>query len=157
QELTPAPIQEPTPNVPNLPVVTNSPDVTSDKDLATLSLTTTSVHKPFRLRLTEPLHLTDSDWYFVSVNPNEPGTWSQIEGKFVVIGDCKFTPREVEIAPGLITSNPERFVLWLHCVNPPVVVGKDGTGRTYEYDCMVKNTADIKPVSEIEMEASFEM
>ncbi|TRZ06100.1 hypothetical protein HGM15179_021007, partial [Zosterops borbonicus] len=58
------------------------------------------------------------------VNSREPGTWSQIEGKFVVIGDCKFTLCELEIVPGLITSNPERFVLWLHCVNPPVFLPK---------------------------------
>lgn len=36
-------------------------------------------------------------------------------------------------------------------------VGKDGTRRAYGYDCLVRNTEDVKPASEIKIKASFEM
>ncbi|TRZ13076.1 hypothetical protein HGM15179_014027 [Zosterops borbonicus] len=82
------------------------------------SLTTTSRYEPFQLMLAEPLHLQDHDWHTAVVS-KERGTWELIEAKYVVVGDCKFTPYDIQIAPGTITSDPERFVLWLCTENPP--------------------------------------
>ncbi|TRZ15222.1 hypothetical protein HGM15179_011880 [Zosterops borbonicus] len=36
-------------------------------------------------------------------------------------------------------------------------VGKGETGKGYKYDCLARNTGDVKPVSEIAMKANFEM
>uniref|UniRef100_A0A8C3QVR5 Uncharacterized protein n=1 Tax=Cyanoderma ruficeps TaxID=181631 RepID=A0A8C3QVR5_9PASS len=47
-----------------------------------------------------------------------------VETKFVVIGDCKFTPPDIQIAPGTITTDPERFVVWLRTENPPTFLPK---------------------------------
>ncbi|TRZ07901.1 hypothetical protein HGM15179_019201 [Zosterops borbonicus] len=39
----------------------------------------------------------------------------------------------------------------------PRPVGKDETGKAYSYDCLARDSENIKAVSEIEMKASFEM
>ncbi|RMC04214.1 hypothetical protein DUI87_19033 [Hirundo rustica rustica] len=36
-------------------------------------------------------------------------------------------------------------------------VGEDETGKPYKYDCLAKDSNSMKPISEIEMKASFEM
>ncbi|TRZ10812.1 hypothetical protein HGM15179_016281 [Zosterops borbonicus] len=87
------------------------------------SLTTMDRYEPFRLQLAESLHLQDSQWQTAMVS-KEPGTWHMVETKFVVIGDCKFTPSDIMIAPGTITTDPERFVVWLRSENPPTFLPK---------------------------------
>ncbi|TRZ12048.1 hypothetical protein HGM15179_015057 [Zosterops borbonicus] len=87
------------------------------------SLLTTSRYEPFRLQLAEPLHLRDWDWHTAVVS-KERGTWGLIDSKYVVVGDCKHTPQDIHIAPGTITSDPERFVLWLHTDDPPTFLPK---------------------------------
>ncbi|XP_071299679.1 sorting nexin-14 isoform X1 [Agelaius tricolor] len=77
-----------------------------------------------RLQLTESLHLKDTDWHFVSVNPEQKGTWHRICCKYIVIGNTKHTPHETEIAPGMTASDPEQFVLGLHCFHPPLFLPK---------------------------------
>ncbi|RMB93717.1 hypothetical protein DUI87_29948 [Hirundo rustica rustica] len=58
------------------------------------------------------------DWTFLLVNLKEQSTWP-VQGKeLVVIGDCKYTPQEIEILPGILTNNPENLVLWLRCTHP---------------------------------------
>lgn len=74
------------------------------------SLTTTSRYEPFRLHLANPRHLQYCDWHTAVVS-KERGTWHMIETKFVLVRDCKYTPEDIKITPGLLTSNPERFVL----------------------------------------------
>ncbi|RMB92988.1 hypothetical protein DUI87_30494 [Hirundo rustica rustica] len=67
----------------------------------------------WRLELTKALHLKSVDWTFLSVNTKEQGAWP-VQGKeLVVIGDCKYTPQEIEILPGILTNNPENLILWL--------------------------------------------
>ncbi|RMC01262.1 hypothetical protein DUI87_22211 [Hirundo rustica rustica] len=83
-----------------------------------------SRHQPYRLRLTEGLHLRNADWTIASVNTEEQGAWPAIEGEFIVIGDCKHTPQEIEILPGMLVNNPGRFVLWLRCTHPPTYLSK---------------------------------
>ncbi|RMC17400.1 hypothetical protein DUI87_05981 [Hirundo rustica rustica] len=73
--------------------------------------------EPFRLELTKALHLKSVDWTFLSVNLKEQSTWP-VQGKeLVVIGDCKYTPQEIEILPGILVNNPENLVLWLRCTH----------------------------------------
>ncbi|XP_074392300.1 uncharacterized protein LOC141728298 [Zonotrichia albicollis] len=92
-------------------------------DLSDSVLTASSVNEPYRLQLTESLHLKDTDWHIVSVNPEQKGTWNQIRCKYIITGD-KNTPQEIEIAPGLTTSDPKQFVPSLHCVHPPLFLPK---------------------------------
>ncbi|RMC22191.1 hypothetical protein DUI87_03065 [Hirundo rustica rustica] len=76
------------------------------------------------LELTKALHLKSVDWTFLSVNLKEQSTWP-VQGKeLVVIGDCKYTPQEIEILPGILTNNPESLVLWLRCTHPPTFLPK---------------------------------
>ncbi|RMB94669.1 hypothetical protein DUI87_28904 [Hirundo rustica rustica] len=77
-----------------------------------------------RLRLSEGLHLKDADWTFVSVNTEEQGAWPAIEGEFIVIGDCKHTPQEIEILPATLVNNPGSLILWLRCTYPPTYLPK---------------------------------
>ncbi|RMC20034.1 hypothetical protein DUI87_00880 [Hirundo rustica rustica] len=57
-------------------------------------------------------------------NLKEQGAWP-VQGKeLVVIGDCKYTPQEIEILPGILTNNPENLVLWLRCTHPPTFLPK---------------------------------
>ncbi|RMB92325.1 hypothetical protein DUI87_31438 [Hirundo rustica rustica] len=42
----------------------------------------------------------------------------------VIIGDCKYTPQEVEILPGVLVNNPRDLVLWLRCTHPPTFIPK---------------------------------
>ncbi|RMC15619.1 hypothetical protein DUI87_07821 [Hirundo rustica rustica] len=102
------------------------PDVTfiSDHDLSLPTLTTDSVYEPYRLQLLEGLHLRDADWTFISVNTEEQGAWPAVEGEFIVIGDCKNTPQEIEILPAMLVNNPGSLVLWLHCTHPPTYLPK---------------------------------
>ncbi|RMC12127.1 hypothetical protein DUI87_11262 [Hirundo rustica rustica] len=102
------------------------PDLTPDNDhsLAKPILTTDSCYKPYGLQLTESLLLNDDDWPFVAVDPSKPGTWPWIEGKFIIVGDCKYTPCEVEVLPGTLTTDSGDFVLWLHCTHPPTFLPK---------------------------------
>ncbi|RMC19652.1 hypothetical protein DUI87_03213 [Hirundo rustica rustica] len=104
----------------------DSPDrkFQSDHDLSKLILVTSSKKEPFRLELTEAVHLTTADWTFLSVNTKEQGAWP-VQGKeLVVIGDCKYTPQEIEILPGIFVNNPENLVLWLRCTHPPTFLPK---------------------------------
>ncbi|RMC04249.1 hypothetical protein DUI87_19068 [Hirundo rustica rustica] len=76
------------------------------------------------LELTKALHLKSVDWTFLSVNLKEQGAWP-VQGKeLVVIGDCKYTPQEIEILPGILVNNPENLVLWLRCTHPPTFLPK---------------------------------
>lgn len=87
-------------------------------------LTTFSKIEPFRLQLTGPLHLKDSNFHLVTVYPECPGNWGQISCGYVVVGDTKFTPSEVNIVPGLLTSDPGQFSMGLYCVRPPLFLPK---------------------------------
>ncbi|RMC19794.1 hypothetical protein DUI87_03359 [Hirundo rustica rustica] len=76
------------------------------------------------LRLIEALHLRTADWTFLSINTKEQGAWP-VQGKeLVIIGDCKYTPQEVEILPGVLVNNPGDLVLWLRCTHPPTFIPK---------------------------------
>ncbi|RMC14802.1 hypothetical protein DUI87_06978 [Hirundo rustica rustica] len=87
-------------------------------------LVTSSRHEPYRLRLTEALYLRTADWTFLSINTKEQGAWP-VQGKeLVIIGDCKYTPQEVEILPGVLINNPGNLVLWLRCTHPPTFIPK---------------------------------
>ncbi|TRZ06871.1 hypothetical protein HGM15179_020236 [Zosterops borbonicus] len=101
------------------------PDVTDKQFLPPpdTSLTTTSQHVPFGLALVSPLWIRDSEWHTAKVARNR-GTWHLIGTESVVMGDCKYTPPEIEIAPGKMSSDPEWFVLWLRCTRPPVFLAK---------------------------------
>lgn len=78
-----------------------------------------SKNEPFRIHLTRLLHLRDGDWHAIMVNPEEQGTWLQIDDKFVVEGNCKYTPWGIKVVPGTIESDPGRFALWLRAAHPP--------------------------------------
>ncbi|TRZ05857.1 hypothetical protein HGM15179_021250 [Zosterops borbonicus] len=67
--------------------------------------------------------LKNTDWQFASVS-SDRGTWSEIDAEFVNIGDCKYTPKDIEIAPAQLSSIPEHLIVWLHCTNPPVFLPK---------------------------------
>ncbi|RMC21612.1 hypothetical protein DUI87_02479 [Hirundo rustica rustica] len=87
-------------------------------------LVTSSRHEPYRLRFTEALYLRTADWTFLSINTKEQGAWP-VQGKeLVIIGDCKYTPQEVEILPGVLVNNPGDLVLWLRCTHPPTFIPK---------------------------------
>ncbi|RMC14892.1 hypothetical protein DUI87_07069 [Hirundo rustica rustica] len=87
-------------------------------------LTIDSRHQPYRLRLTKGLHLRNADWTLASVNTEEQGAWPVLEDEFIVIGDCKHTPQEIEILPGTLVNSPGRLVLWLRCTHPPTYLPK---------------------------------
>ncbi|RMC13446.1 hypothetical protein DUI87_10984 [Hirundo rustica rustica] len=108
-------------------------------------------------QLTEGLHLKDDDWNFVSVDNSEQGTWPRVKGKLIVVGDCKHTPKELEILPGTLDNNPGKFVLWLRCTHPPTFLPKGQivaqiipTWERPEEDniptaCPVHNITEVKP------------
>ncbi|RMC20668.1 hypothetical protein DUI87_01520 [Hirundo rustica rustica] len=110
----------------------------------------------FRLQLTEGLHLKDDNWNFVSVDNSEQGTWPRVKGKLIVVGDCKHTPKEIEILPGTFDNNPGKFVLWLRCTHPPTFLPKGQTVAqiipTWEHleedniptACPVHNITEVK-------------
>ncbi|RMC20846.1 hypothetical protein DUI87_01699 [Hirundo rustica rustica] len=110
-----------------------------------------------RLQLTEGLHLKDDDWNFVSVDNSEQGTWPRVKGKHIVVGDCKHTPKEIEILPGTLDNNPGKFVLWLRCTHPPTFLPKGQIVAqiipTWEHleenniptACPVHNITEVKP------------
>ncbi|RMB93612.1 hypothetical protein DUI87_29838 [Hirundo rustica rustica] len=94
-----------------------SPDVTlSDHEVSRSNLTTECLRESFRLQLTESLHLSDTDWHLGSMDLQVPGSWQHVGSKYVILGDTKYTPREIQILPGLVSSNPKQLVLWLCCV-----------------------------------------
>ncbi|RMC06380.1 hypothetical protein DUI87_15813 [Hirundo rustica rustica] len=109
------------------------------------------------LQLTEGLHLKDDNWNFVSVDNSEQGTWPRVKGKLIVVGDCKHTPKEIEILPGTLDNNPGKFVLWLRCTHPPTFLPKGQTVAqiipTWEHleedniptACPVHNITEVKP------------
>ncbi|RMC18176.1 hypothetical protein DUI87_05057 [Hirundo rustica rustica] len=96
----------------------------SHHDLSKPTLTTNSVYKPYRLWLSEGLHVCNGDWTFILVNQEERGTWPRIQGEFIIIGDCKDTPQEIEVLPGTLVNNPRGLVLWLCCTHPPTYLPK---------------------------------
>ncbi|RMC14777.1 hypothetical protein DUI87_06953 [Hirundo rustica rustica] len=112
---------------------------------------------PHRLQLTEGLHLKDDNWNFVSVDNSEQGTWPRVKGKLIVVGDCKHTPKEIEILPGTLDNNPGKFVLWLRCTHPPTFLPKGQTVAqiipTWEHleedniptACPMHNITEVKP------------
>ncbi|TRZ19195.1 hypothetical protein HGM15179_007868, partial [Zosterops borbonicus] len=87
------------------------------------SLTTHSDGVPFHLSLVESLWIRDSEWHFVAVAKNR-GTWHLIDTNYVVVGDCKNTPPEIEIVPQTTPADPEKFELWLRCTAPPTYLSK---------------------------------
>ncbi|RMB99734.1 hypothetical protein DUI87_23736 [Hirundo rustica rustica] len=108
------------------------------------------------LQLTEGLHLKDDNWIFVSVDNSEQGTWPRVKDKLIVVGDCKHTPKEIEILPGTFDNNPGKFVLWLRCTHPTflpkakIVAQIIPTWEHLEEDniptvCPVHNITEVKP------------
>ncbi|XP_058279901.1 uncharacterized protein LOC120764858 isoform X2 [Hirundo rustica] len=115
----------------NNPAITSStfqqksPDMTlSDHDVSRPCLTTECLQKPFRLQLTESLHLSDTDWHLGSLDLQVLGSWQHVGSKYVILGDTKYTLREIEILPGLASSNPKQLVPWLRCIRPPLFLPK---------------------------------
>ncbi|RMC22366.1 hypothetical protein DUI87_00678 [Hirundo rustica rustica] len=112
---------------------------------------------PDMLQLTEGLHLKDDNWNFVSVDNSEQGTWPRVKGKLIIVGDCKHTPKEIEILPGTFDNNPGKFVLCLRCTHPPTFLPKGQTVAqiipTWEHPeedniptaCPVHNITEVKP------------
>ncbi|RMC14193.1 hypothetical protein DUI87_09284 [Hirundo rustica rustica] len=112
---------------------------------------------PDMLQLTEGLHLKDDNWNFVTVDNSEQGTWPRVKGKLIVVGDCKLTPKEIEILPGTLDNNPGKFVLWLRCTHPPTFLPKGQTVAqiipTWEHleedniptACPVRKITEVKP------------
>ncbi|RMC10018.1 hypothetical protein DUI87_12813 [Hirundo rustica rustica] len=128
----------------------------TDDDIAKPILTTDSNYTPYRLRLTEGLHLKDDDWKLASVANGEQGTWPRVEGKLIVVGDCKHTLQEIEILLGTLDNNPGRFVLWLRCTHPPTFLPKgqivaqiipawEHPEDSIPTACPVHNIAETKP------------
>ncbi|RMC14114.1 hypothetical protein DUI87_09203 [Hirundo rustica rustica] len=121
-----------------------------------------------RLQLTEGLHLKDDNWNFVSVDNSEQGTWPRVKGKLIVVGDCKHTPKEIEILPGTLDNNPGKFVLWLRCTHPPTFLPKGQTVAqiipTWEHleedniptACPVHNITEVKPQVGCELQVGDE-
>ncbi|RMB95548.1 hypothetical protein DUI87_27658 [Hirundo rustica rustica] len=120
------------------------------------------------LQLTEGLHLKDDNWNFVSVDNSEQGTWPKVKGKLIVVGDCKHTPKEIEILPGTLDNNPGKFVLWLRCTHPPTFLPKGQTVAqiipTWEHleedniptACPVHNITEVKPQVGCELQVGDE-
>ncbi|RMB92864.1 hypothetical protein DUI87_30758 [Hirundo rustica rustica] len=140
----------------------------TDHDMAQPILTTNSKYTPYRLQLTEGLHLKDDNWNFVSVDNSEQGTWPRVKGKLIVVGDCKHTPKEIEILPGTLDNNPGKFVLWLRCTHPPTFLPKGQTVAqiipTWEHleedniptACPVHNITEVKPQVGCELQVGDE-
>ncbi|RMC17221.1 hypothetical protein DUI87_05799 [Hirundo rustica rustica] len=102
------------------------PDETfcTDCDFSKPIVVTTSKQELYKLQLTEALYLRSVDWTFISVNMKEQGTWPVQGEEFIVIGDCKYTPQEIEVLPGTLANNPENLVLWLRCTHPLTFIPK---------------------------------
>ncbi|RMC16782.1 hypothetical protein DUI87_06376 [Hirundo rustica rustica] len=140
----------------------------TDHDMAQPILTTNSKYTPYRLQLTEGLHPKDDNWNFVSVDNSEQGTWPRVKGKLIVVGDCKHTPKEIEILPGTLDNNPGKFVLWLRCTHPPTFLPKGQTVAqiipTWEHleedniptACPVHNITEVKPQVGCELQVGDE-
>ncbi|RMC20746.1 hypothetical protein DUI87_01598 [Hirundo rustica rustica] len=139
-----------------------------DHDMAQPILTTNSKYTPYRLQLTEGLHLKDDNWNFVSVDNSEQGTWPRVKGKLIVVGDCKHTPKEIKILPGTLDNNPGKFVLWLRCTHPPTFLPKGQivaqiipTWERPEEDkmptaCPVRKITEVKPQVGCELQVGDE-
>ncbi|RMC18089.1 hypothetical protein DUI87_04968 [Hirundo rustica rustica] len=102
------------------------PDKTliTDHDLSKPIIVTTSKQEPYKLKLIEAMYLRNAEWTFLSVNMKEQGTWPVQEEEFIVIGDCKYTPQEIEVLPGILVNNPGNLVLWLRRTHPPTFLPK---------------------------------
>ncbi|RMC04464.1 hypothetical protein DUI87_18908 [Hirundo rustica rustica] len=131
-------------------MTTNTPDLTLlDHDIAKPILTADSRYPPYRLRLTEGLHLKTTDWTVTAVNFEEQGAWPVVEGEFIVIGDCKHTPQEIEILLGTLVNNPGRIALWLRCTHPPTYLPKNQIVAQIIPTWGSRNIADVCPVQAI--------
>ncbi|RMC20691.1 hypothetical protein DUI87_01543 [Hirundo rustica rustica] len=127
-----------------------------------------NIYTDSRLQLTEGLHLKDDNWNFVSVDNSEQGTWPRVKGKLIIVGDCKHTPKEIEILPGTFDNNPGKFVLWLRCTHPPTFLPKGQTVAqiipTWEHleedniptACPMHNITEVKPQVGCELQVGDE-
>ncbi|RMC18101.1 hypothetical protein DUI87_04980 [Hirundo rustica rustica] len=86
-----------------------------DGILREMVFTNANGHEPFKLQLSEAMYLRTTEWTFLSLNIKEQSAWPVLGKEFIVIGDCKYTPQEIEILPG---------VLWLRCTHPPTFLPK---------------------------------
>ncbi|RMC13034.1 hypothetical protein DUI87_10564 [Hirundo rustica rustica] len=96
------------------------------------------------------------------------GAVAVVIGKLIVVGDCKHTPKEIEILPGTLDNNPGKFVLWLRCTHPPTFLPKGQTVAqiipTWEHleedniptACPVHNITEVKPQVGCELQVGDE-
>lgn len=88
------------------------------------SLTTSSISSPFRLVTTRALRLSNTDFRFLTVSPEHPGSWSRLDHQFVIVGDTKHTPRDMQVYPALVSSGNHRFTITVSCLRPPLFLPK---------------------------------
>ncbi|RMC21106.1 hypothetical protein DUI87_01963 [Hirundo rustica rustica] len=73
--------------------------------------------EPFRLELTEAIHLTTADWTFLSVNTKEQGAWP-VQGKeLVVIGDSIIDIKDCFFQIPLHPDDAPRFAFSVPTIN----------------------------------------
>ncbi|RMC20909.1 hypothetical protein DUI87_01762 [Hirundo rustica rustica] len=70
-----------------------------DGILREMVFTNADGHEPFQLQLSEAMYLRTTEWTFLSLNIKEQSAWPVLGKEFIVIGDCKYTPQEIEILP----------------------------------------------------------
>lgn len=101
----------------------SSGKVWDSKELSGL-VTAKSRNEPFKLELPTGILFDTPDWQVVTVDPGQMTNLQWTDSKYLVIRDCKDTPSEIEIAPGVLSSDPEQLVLLAGCVHPPLFLLK---------------------------------
>ncbi|KAL2294574.1 hypothetical protein Nmel_008313, partial [Mimus melanotis] len=99
-------------------------------------------HPPFGLILTDNVLFETQDWQLVQVGPQFPGLFAGLDCTYVILGDAKHTPQEIEIVPMSQPVCPDGFSLLARCVQPLYFLPK---GQPVAQAIPVPNAIVTKP------------
>ncbi|RMC04230.1 hypothetical protein DUI87_19049 [Hirundo rustica rustica] len=77
------------------------------------------------LTIVKSTYFDSHRWQVIATDSLDMDSFLELDCRYIVVGDTKHTPPEIEISPAIMTSDPGGLIFLMHCVHPPYFLPKD--------------------------------